>query len=137
MFSDKLQQQYQSRSARPKPQPDGHGRYTGEDGFEISVASDDALKLTQKLLESSDVKMAGLGARDSLRLEAGLCLYGEAHALRSQAELRLYDKGHQLAHSPIEETQIPKLKFWSWALLCCMARHTGLCSESVHPHPQP
>lgn len=50
--------------------------YTGEDGFEISVASQDALKLWNLLLADALVKPVGLGARDSLRLEAGLCLYG-------------------------------------------------------------
>jgi aminomethyltransferase len=50
--------------------------YTGEDGFEISVASDKAVALVQTLLADDDVKPVGLGARDSLRLEAGLPLYG-------------------------------------------------------------
>jgi len=50
--------------------------YTGEDGFEISVASNQARELAQKLLSEPEVEPAGLGARDSLRLEAGLCLYG-------------------------------------------------------------
>jgi len=50
--------------------------YTGEDGFEISVPADDAERLVKKLLENDDVRPIGLGARDSLRLEAGLCLYG-------------------------------------------------------------
>ena len=50
--------------------------YTGEDGFEISVRSEDAVKLWQLLLANNAVKPIGLGARDSLRLEAGLCLYG-------------------------------------------------------------
>jgi aminomethyltransferase len=50
--------------------------YTGEDGFEISVPAEHAEALTRTLLESSDVLPIGLGARDSLRLEAGLCLYG-------------------------------------------------------------
>lgn len=50
--------------------------YTGEDGFEISVADEDALELAKILLENEEVEFAGLGARDSLRLEAGLCLYG-------------------------------------------------------------
>ena len=49
--------------------------YTGEDGFEISVAAADA-GLARLLLEQPEVAPAGLGARDSLRLEAGLCLYG-------------------------------------------------------------
>lgn len=53
-------------------------RYTGEDGFEISVPDADAVSLARKLMENSRVKMAGLGARDALRLEAGLCLYGES-----------------------------------------------------------
>ena len=50
--------------------------YTGEDGFEISVPDSKAETLAKRLLEFDEVKMAGLGARDSLRLEAGLCLYG-------------------------------------------------------------
>lgn len=50
--------------------------YTGEDGVEISVPGADVVSLTEKLLDDSEVKLAGLGARDSLRLEAGLCLYG-------------------------------------------------------------
>uniref|UniRef100_A0A672KGU2 Aminomethyltransferase, mitochondrial n=1 Tax=Sinocyclocheilus grahami TaxID=75366 RepID=A0A672KGU2_SINGR len=66
--------------------------YTGEDGVEvgcfvcvcvcvvvmrhISVPSGEVVLLTEKLLADSEVKLAGLGARDSLRLEAGLCLYG-------------------------------------------------------------
>lgn len=50
--------------------------YTGEDGFEISVASDEAEALASQLLAEPGVLPAGLGARDSLRLEAGLCLYG-------------------------------------------------------------
>ncbi|MCU0986220.1 MAG: glycine cleavage system protein T [Acetobacteraceae bacterium] len=50
--------------------------YTGEDGFEISVAADRAEALARALLADADVSPAGLGARDSLRLEAGLCLYG-------------------------------------------------------------
>ncbi|MDA9438681.1 glycine cleavage system protein T [Bradyrhizobium sp. CCBAU 51745] len=50
--------------------------YTGEDGFEISVPAADAERLAKTLLENPDVMPIGLGARDSLRLEAGLCLYG-------------------------------------------------------------
>jgi len=50
--------------------------YTGEDGFEISVPADRAAQLAEALLEDADVLPIGLGARDSLRLEAGLCLYG-------------------------------------------------------------
>ena len=50
--------------------------YTGEDGFEIAVASDKAEQLARLLLADERVRPAGLGARDTLRLEAGLCLYG-------------------------------------------------------------
>ncbi|MBB3193522.1 glycine cleavage system aminomethyltransferase GcvT [Roseateles terrae] len=50
--------------------------YTGEDGYEISVAADRSVELARKLLAQPEVKPIGLGARDSLRLEAGLCLYG-------------------------------------------------------------
>jgi aminomethyltransferase len=50
--------------------------YTGEDGFEISVPADKAEALAKLLLDDADVLPIGLGARDSLRLEAGLCLYG-------------------------------------------------------------
>jgi aminomethyltransferase len=50
--------------------------YTGEDGFEISVPADSAAKLAKLLLKDPNVAPIGLGARDSLRLEAGLCLYG-------------------------------------------------------------
>ncbi|MEZ5932874.1 MAG: glycine cleavage system aminomethyltransferase GcvT [Alphaproteobacteria bacterium] len=50
--------------------------YTGEDGFEISVAAGDAVDLARRLLGDERVLPIGLGARDSLRLEAGLCLYG-------------------------------------------------------------
>ena len=66
--------------------------YTGEDGFEISVShsefalyfrripplnNDSVVPLTERLLQNSEVKLAGLGPRDSLRIEAGLCLYGQ------------------------------------------------------------
>ena len=50
--------------------------YTGEDGFEISVHKDQAEALARALLAQPEVKPIGLGARNSLRLEAGLCLYG-------------------------------------------------------------
>ena len=52
------------------------GGYTGEDGFEISIPNADVDIFCRKLLEKEYVELAGLGARDSLRLEAGLCLYG-------------------------------------------------------------
>lgn len=50
--------------------------YTGEDGYEISIPAADAERVCRKLLELDEVEPIGLGARDSLRLEGGLCLYG-------------------------------------------------------------
>ena len=50
--------------------------YTGEDGYEISIPQDRAVEITRAFLTHEDCAPAGLGARDSLRLEAGLCLYG-------------------------------------------------------------
>jgi aminomethyltransferase len=50
--------------------------YTGEDGYEISVSNTQAEQLARILLQDDAIEPAGLGARDSLRLEAGLCLYG-------------------------------------------------------------
>lgn len=55
------------------------GGYTGEDGFEISIPPTEAVAVTEALLQSATpnrLQLAGLGARDSLRLEAGMCLYG-------------------------------------------------------------
>ncbi|KAI9738996.1 MAG: Aminomethyltransferase, mitochondrial [Claussenomyces sp. TS43310] len=54
------------------------GGYTGEDGFEISIQPEDTVPVTEALLAAGPekVQLAGLGARDSLRLEAGMCLYG-------------------------------------------------------------
>ncbi|EIW59966.1 glycine cleavage system T protein [Trametes versicolor FP-101664 SS1] len=51
------------------------GGYTGEDGFEISISPSETVEVAQ-LLSKSPVQLTGLGARDSLRLEAGMCLYG-------------------------------------------------------------
>lgn len=51
--------------------------YTGEDGFEVSVESARAVELFELLLAQSEVQVAGLATRDTLRLEAGLCLYGQ------------------------------------------------------------
>ncbi|OBT88608.1 glycine cleavage system T protein [Pseudogymnoascus sp. 03VT05] len=55
------------------------GGYTGEDGFEISIPAQETERVTEMILEAGGpemVQLAGLGARDSLRLEAGMCLYG-------------------------------------------------------------
>src|SRR5205807_988083 len=50
--------------------------YTGEDGFELSMDAADAARVAEALLREPEVAPIGLGARDTLRLEAGLCLYG-------------------------------------------------------------
>ena len=56
--------------------------YTGEDGFELSIPNASADKIARLIIEQDEVEPCGLGARDSLRLEAGLCLYG--HDLTEQ-----------------------------------------------------
>jgi aminomethyltransferase len=64
--------------------------YTGEDGFEISIEGVDAERVARALLGESEVLPIGLGARDSLRLEAGLCLYGQdMDETRNPAEANL------------------------------------------------
>jgi len=64
--------------------------YTGEDGFEISIEGADAERVARALLSESEVLPIGLGARDSLRLEAGLCLYGhDIDTSRNPAEASL------------------------------------------------
>ncbi len=61
--------------------------YTGEDGYEISVPADEADAFARRLLMNDDVELIGLGARDSLRLEAGLCLSGhDFNAVTSPVE---------------------------------------------------
>ncbi len=65
--------------------------YTGEDGYEISMPADRAVDITRALLAHEDCAPAGLGARDSLRLEAGLCLYGndiDAETSPVEAQIR-------------------------------------------------
>lgn len=52
------------------------GGYTGEDGFEISISPDKTVEVTRALVDTEPTQLAGLAARDSLRLEAGMCLYG-------------------------------------------------------------
>ena len=64
--------------------------YTGEDGFEVIVRAENALQLAKLLLSNQDLYPCGLGARDSLRLEAGLCLYGhELNETTTPIEARL------------------------------------------------
>jgi aminomethyltransferase len=64
--------------------------YTGEDGFEISVPASHAIALARTLLAQPEVAPAGLGSRDTLRLEAGLCLYGhDIHSATTPIEAGL------------------------------------------------
>lgn len=83
--------------------------YTGEDGFEISAPADQAEALARLLLAQDEVAPAGLGARDSLRLEAGLCLYGH----------------------DIDATTTPVEANLSWAL--SKARRAGGAREGGYP----
>jgi aminomethyltransferase len=71
--------------------------YTGEDGFEISIPPDVAREIAEGLLEDPDVAPVGLAARDTLRLEAGLCLYG----------------------TDIDEATTPVMAGLSWAIPKC------------------
>jgi aminomethyltransferase len=89
-----------------------HSGYTGEDGYEISVKDEDAPRLWSLLLAEPEVKPVGLGARDSLRLEAGLCLYGhdidettdpvEADLVWSIQKRRRSEGGY-IGASPVQE----------------------------------
>ncbi|MDL2405752.1 glycine cleavage system aminomethyltransferase GcvT [Rhizobium calliandrae] len=83
--------------------------YSGEDGFEISVPPGKAEDIAQRLLEHPDVQPIGLGARDSLRLEAGLCLYG----------------------NDIDETTTPVEAALEWAIQ--KARKTGGARAGAFP----
>lgn len=75
-FGTSLHLEVPSLSTSCPPLHVARGGYTGEDGFEISVPAQYAADFAGMLLEQDEVKLAGLAARDSLRLEAGLCLYG-------------------------------------------------------------
>jgi aminomethyltransferase len=87
--------------------------YTGEDGFEISLEGKDVEKVARALLADPDVMSIGLGARDSLRLEAGLCLYGhdidettnpvEANLLWSIGKRRRADKDFPAGAKIVDE----------------------------------
>lgn len=79
--------------------------YTGEDGFEISVPAEDVETLAKALCEQPEVKPIGLGARDSLRLEAGLPLYG--HDLDEETTPVAADLGFALSKRRREEGGFP------------------------------
>ena len=79
--------------------------YTGEDGFELSCVACDADKLARLLLAEPEVEPAGLGARDSLRLESGLCLYG--HDLSNETDPAEADLGWAIQKSRREDRHFP------------------------------
>ncbi|WP_319530936.1 glycine cleavage system aminomethyltransferase GcvT [uncultured Cohaesibacter sp.] len=79
--------------------------YTGEDGFELSCADSDAERLARLLLAEAEVEPAGLGARDSLRLESGLCLYG--HDLNTEIDPAEADLGWAIQKRRREEGGFP------------------------------
>lgn len=95
--------------------------YTGEDGYEIGMAPEHAVKVAEAILSSKAVLPAGLGARDSLRLEAGLCLYGhdidttttpnEAALIWTVAKAR---REGDRANFPGASIILPELKAKSW-----------------------
>lgn len=79
--------------------------YTGEDGYELSVANDEAEALARLLLAEPEIEASGLGARDSLRLESGLCLYG--HDLTNDTDPAEADLGFAIQKKRREEGGFP------------------------------
>lgn len=110
--------------------------YTGEDGFEISVPREQAEALARHLLDQPEVKAIGLGARDSLRLEAGLCLYGhdmneattpiEASLLWAISKARRAD-GPRAGGFPGQKQSSPNNK------AALHANGSACCPKSEHP----
>ena len=87
--------------------------YTGEDGFEISVPAERAEALADRLVAEPEVAPAGLGARDTLRLEAGLCLYG----------------------NDIDELTTPVEAGLTWVIAKRRARELGFSGRGRDPRP--
>ena len=75
--------------------------YSGEDGFEISVPSEQVVYLTEQLQSHESIALTGLGARDSLRMEAGLCLYGQD----MDTDITPIEAGLKWAISPARRSQ--------------------------------
>ena len=123
--------------------------YTGEDGFEISVPAEAAEALARLLLRHPQVEPAGLGARDTLRLEAGLCLYGhdiDATTTPIEAGLswaiqkvrRPAARGKAAIRAPVIDAQLARARptsasAWSAssACRCARARRSSMRSVTV------
>ncbi|CAH1118330.1 unnamed protein product [Phaedon cochleariae] len=109
--------------------------YTGEDGFEISVPSSNIEQVSEALIANENVKLAGLGARDSLRLEAGLCLYGnditaDTTPVEGALTWLVAKKRRELKNFPGAEVVLEQIKEGS------MVKRIGLISESGPPARQ-
>ena len=111
--------------------------YTGEDGFELSVANSDAVALAKRLIDSPRVQPIGLGARDSLRLEAGLCWIRPRRLLRRSSTGPSAKPAAPVASERVatpEQTASPKI--WQTArrgsALVCGCWGNGLCARACH-----
>jgi aminomethyltransferase len=108
--------------------------YTGEDGFEISVPQESADKLARLLLGESSVQVAGLGARDSLRLEAGLCLYGnDLNENINPIEAGLV----WTIGGPKTRRRIEQVDTWRRHMLSCIGGASLCLWYGMMPHPTP
>lgn len=111
--------------------------YTGEDGFEISIPSADAERICRLFLNEPEVEAIGLGARDSLRLEAGLCLYGhdidttttplEASLIWAISKVRRAD-GERAGGFPGADIILGQIENKDWA-----RKRVGLVAEGRAP----
>ncbi|CAH1992595.1 unnamed protein product [Acanthoscelides obtectus] len=109
--------------------------YTGEDGFEISIPAEASVKVANALLGNENVKLAGLGARDSLRLEAGLCLYGndittETTPVEAALTWLVQKKRRELKNFPGADVILQQIKEGS------AVKRIGMISESGPPARQ-